>query len=99
MSKYKLIDYFDVWGNAEERYWVNNQCTAIEEVEIPFDAVAEDIIRILKEVDYLRHSIDPALFEVVDDGEMIEIFRESDMFPLGRLELTEYSEYRKEESK
>ena len=90
MSKYKLIDYFDVWGNAEEGYEVNNLCTAIEEVEIPLDAVAEDIIRILKEVNYLHEEAETALFEVVGDGEMIEIFRESDMYPLGRLELLEY---------
>ena len=93
MSKYKLIDYFDVWGNADEGYEVNNLCTAIEEVEIPFDATKEDIIRILQEVDYLGESVIPDMFEVVDDWEMIEIFRDSDMYPLGRLELIEYSEH------
>lgn len=93
VSKYKLIDYFDVWGNSDEGYWVNNQCTAIEEVEIPHDAVKEDIIRILQEVDYLGESVIPDMFEVVDDGGMIEIFRDSDMYPIGLLQLIEYSEH------
>ena len=93
MSKYKLIDYFDVWGNADEGYEVNNLCTAIEEVEIPFDATDEDIVSILKKVKYLSEEVDPKMLDILSDGEMIEIFRESDMYPLGRLELIEYSEH------
>lgn len=94
MSKYKLIDYFDVWGNADEGYEVNNLCTAIEEVEIPFDATSEGIIKILKDVGYLQKGADPSeLLIETYDGLTLEIFQKSDMYPIGRLDLIEYSEH------
>ena len=51
--KYKLIDYYDVLGNEEDGYEVNNLCTCTTGIEIADDATDADIINYLKSINFL----------------------------------------------
>lgn len=50
LGKWRLIDYFDVWGNAEDGYEVNNQSIEFEDLIITDDATDQDIFNYLKDV-------------------------------------------------
>lgn len=85
---YDLIDYFDVWGNEEDGWDVNNISKVESDIWIDDDLSDDEI------VDYL---IDQVGFfspkargniEVVGDGDFIEFFDARTDMPLGRLERT-----------
>ena len=38
MTTWTIIDYFDVWGNAEDGWEVNNQCEICNDLNITDDA-------------------------------------------------------------
>lgn len=44
MTTYSLYDYFDVWGNPEDGYEVNNQCVVCDDLHIADDATKSEII-------------------------------------------------------
>ncbi|MBS5368967.1 MAG: hypothetical protein KHY19_05845 [Coprobacillus cateniformis] len=44
MNRYKLVDYFDVWGNEEEGWEVNDLCTIFDDLYMEDDITDEDII-------------------------------------------------------
>jgi len=81
--EYKLINYFDVWGNKEEGYEVNNLCD-----EGNFH-VAEDIeiIKALKKIGFLLPNVRKNQFIIEDMGEIIEISHKKSLQPICRLEL------------
>ena len=87
---YKLIDYFDVWFNEEEGYWVNDLCTHTEGITITNDATDEDIFKYLTgNIEYPR--LQGLKFEDVTfegDDFFIELSTEKDGYtlPLCRLE-------------
>lgn len=72
MDTWTLINYFDVWGNAEDGYEVNNQCVEAEDIVIADDATDADIINYLQLAGYLNTN-ETSLFEVEDNGDFIEI--------------------------
>lgn len=91
MSKtWKLVDYFDVWFNEDEGYFVNNLATVLEGITITEDASNEDIFNYLKDV--VGYFGPEAEFEDMNfegDDFFIEITSEDDkgyMMPLCRLE-------------
>ena len=55
-TKYSLINYFDVWGNAEEGWIVNDQCVEFDDLVITDDATDKDILNYLKEIGFLATS-------------------------------------------
>ena len=64
--KYRLIDYFDVWGNAKEGYEVNNLCTfAIVDFR-NYPPTDTDILKKLKSIGYLKKTC--RLASIVDTG-------------------------------
>lgn len=88
MSVYKLIDYFDVWGNEEDGWEVNNLCSLEEEyglLIITDDSTDEKIIEFLIKIGYLG---DEAQGNIRIDGDdcFIELFSKENDMPLGRLE-------------
>ena len=86
MLKYKLINYFDVWGNEEDGYEVNNLCVEFDDLCITPEASNNDIIDYLYNVGFLNNN-DYAKFTVESfDDDFIEIFASDDMYPICRLE-------------
>ena len=85
-TKYELINYFDVWGNAEDGYKVNNQCIEFDDLHITNDATNKDIFVYLQSIGFLNQS---AKFEQVNFeclGERIEISQASDNMPICALD-------------
>ena len=88
MNKYKLIDYFDVWGNQENGWEVNNLCSLEEEyglLIITDDATDEEIIDYLIQIGYLGDEAKENI-RIEGDDCMIELFSKENDMPLGRLE-------------
>lgn len=52
--KWRLINYFDVWGNAEEGWEVNNQCIEAEDIHISDEATDKDICEYLVKYPEIR---------------------------------------------
>jgi hypothetical protein len=90
--KYRLINYFDVWGNAREGWEVNNLCEdAI--VYFPDYPSKEEIIKKLKSIGWLKKSVRMA--SIIDtglgDGDFID-FEDRRGMPIFRLERNEDTE-------
>lgn len=83
---WSLYDYFDVWGNAEDGYEVNNQSLEFDDLYIDPNSSDADIVEYLKQIGYFANDVKMSDLEIWDDGEVIEFFRAEDMLPLCRLE-------------
>ena len=77
---YTLINYFDVWGNEEDGWEVNDSCVEFD-VRITDNMTDQDIISFLYEKEFFNtKDIDKFLIE--NDGDFIEIFEEETGKPL-----------------
>lgn len=83
--KYKLIDYYDVLGNEEEGYEVNNLCTCVTGIEIADDATDTDIINYLKSINFLSEKATTETVELEGDNFYIELTEKETGYPLGLL--------------
>lgn len=83
---YKLVNYFDVWGNENDGWEVNNLCTEGKyEVKSFTDEALLELL--IKDANFLLPHI--TLEDVIFDQssfEMIEFSRVDNGKPLGRLE-------------
>jgi len=70
--KYTLINYFDVWGNKDDGWEVNDQCIEADDIVIADDATPKEICEYLKSIKMLATS-DMRRLEVIDWGDLIEI--------------------------
>lgn len=84
-AKYRLINYFDVWGNAEDGYEVNDLCVEETDIFIADDSTEQEILSFLVKIGFLATD-DPEKVCVNWDGDMIEIEATETGMPLGRLE-------------
>lgn len=88
MKKYQLINYFDVWGNDDDGFEVNNQCRENIFIEIDENTTKENIIEQLIENGFLKNK---ANINNVDvdwfDDHFIELFESGRRYPLCALEL------------
>ncbi len=84
--KCSLINYFDVWGNKKDGWWVNDQCCENDDLFIPHDATNKDICRCLVELNMLKTS-DMRRLEVIDWGDLIEIYERKTGRPLYALHI------------
>ncbi len=82
--KYQLINYFDVWGNKEDGYTVNNQCVEFDDLVIADDATEKDILRYLQSIGFLS-TADRRRVRVDMSNEVMEIYAVKDTFPIGAL--------------
>lgn len=87
VSNYELVDY-DVWGNAEDGYDVNDAYKTGEIITMTNDATDTDIIEYLKNIGYLndKANSENIYIDSVDYEFAIEIFEADTMKPIGRLE-------------
>lgn len=84
--KYNLVDYFDVWFNAEVGYFVNDIVRTDIIIDITENDSDDDIINKLIEVGYLSHeAIGQVVVERFDEY-MIEVFTLDGAEPLCGLE-------------
>lgn len=84
--KYKLVNYFDVWGNEKDGYEVNNLCTEADNLWIDDSCTMKEIAQFLVTIGFLATS-DMRRLYLLDDGDSIEIYERKGMYPLGRLEV------------
>ena len=81
---YDLIDYFDVWGNEEDGWEVNDQAVVEEKIWISDDTTEEELFNYLKDtVGYFNRNIKFSDVEIQwYDPDFIEIFQASDGCPV-----------------
>lgn len=85
-DKYRLVDYFDVWGNEEDGFEVNNLAVIEDGITISDDATEQDILDLLYNMEYLNTK-DPSKINVeMFDPDMIELFDAKTECPICRLE-------------
>lgn len=85
-DKYRLVDYFDVWGNEEDGFEVNNLAVIENDITISDDATEQDILDLLYNMEYLNTK-DPSKINVeMFDPDMIELFDAKTECPICRLE-------------
>lgn len=84
-SKYKLINYFDVWGNAEVGYEVNDLCVEETGIFIADDTTDQEVLSLLVRIGFLVTD-DLEKVCIKWEGDMIEIEGVETGVPLGRLE-------------
>lgn len=83
---YDLINYFDVWGNAEDGWDVNDVSRDETDIWIDDDSTDEEIVDyLIDEVGFLSPDARGKV-EVWNDGDMIEFSVAETGEPLGRLE-------------
>lgn len=80
-SKWQLIDYFDVWGNANDG-WDVNDCSVVEEnIWLDNSVTNKEILKYLEKIGYLNTS-DMRKLVVEDMGDIIEINQKKGNKPL-----------------
>ena len=81
---YDLIDYFDVWGNEEDGWEVNDQAVVEEKIWISDDTTEEELFNYLKDtVGYFNRNTKFSDVEIQwYDSDFIEIFQASDGCPV-----------------
>lgn len=87
VNKYKIVDYIDVWGNAEDGWEVNDLTTAEDDIVIAEDSTDEEIIDLLIRIGYLTPEVKELVYLESYDNEMIEIVARENDYPIGRLEM------------
>lgn len=87
VNHYKLIDYFDVWGNPIDGWEVNDLTTVEENIVIAEDSTDEEIIDFLIQIGYLKPEAKELVHLESYDDEIIEIVQIKNDYPIGRLEM------------
>ena len=85
MSKWRLINYFDVWGNEKDGWDINNCRVEFSDLVIADDATNKEILNYLKEIGFLTTS-DMRKVRIIHGGDRIEIEAVKGYRPLGALE-------------
>lgn len=85
---YDLIDYFDVWGNEEDGWVVNNLGPIEEKIWISDDITEEELFNYLKDtIGYFNKNT--KFSDVIiewNDPDFIEFFQADNYYPFGRLQ-------------
>lgn len=85
-NKYKLVDYYDVWGNEEDGFEVNDIAVIADDVVISDDADEQDILDLLYNMEYLNTKDPNKVYVNMSDFDMMELFDATNDCPIGRLE-------------
>lgn len=87
MYKVKYVDYFDVLGNEDDGYEVNNLCNLFED-KLKYIG-DDDLFNFLMDKGYFKHNVTPSMLEFVDYYPYIEIQDAETNCPIGRFEIEE----------
>jgi hypothetical protein len=83
MEKWDLWDYFDVWGNEQDGWEVNDQTRVQEGVIIDETINNDDIIQYLVQCGFLKRGVTADDFYILWDCEgFIEIYEKESGKPL-----------------
>lgn len=63
-TRYRLINYFDVWGNEDDGWEINNQCEEFNDLYISDDASGEELIDYLKKIEFFTEKANIKTVEV-----------------------------------
>ena len=80
-NTYSLINYFDVRGNPQDGYEVNDQCVEFTVLVITEVATDKDILEYLVSIGFLA-TADRRRLVVEDNGDFIEIYERKGMKPI-----------------
>ena len=78
---YTLINYFDVCGNKQDGYEINNQCIEFDDWYISDDSTKKDILNYLVKAGYLKTS-DMRKVNIDDYGNYMEVFQVKNHIPI-----------------
>lgn len=81
-GKWALINYFDVLGNEQSGWEVNNQSVELSGITIVEDATNNDIIEYLVKQGFLLQTCTVDDFYILWETDFIEIFAKSNGQPL-----------------
>lgn len=82
-----LVDYFDVWGNEEDGYEVNNVAKVVHNIVIHDNTSEVELIRYLILIRFLEKGVTTDDITVEWPGfDMIELSETKTGMPIGRLE-------------
>jgi hypothetical protein len=84
--KVKLINYFDVWGNEEEGFEVNNLCEECQ-FTLPNEFTNEELLESLKDVGFILPEVKMEQIrfdDMFDYGK--EFYQADNGYPIGRIE-------------
>jgi hypothetical protein len=93
MNTYKLVNYFDVWGNQKDGYEINNLCTEIEGIVLVDGCQDTDLLKYLKSIGFFKKHVRLNMLSIEDYscmGDYIEISEKRTGKPICRFE-REYS--------
>lgn len=87
MKTYRIVNYFDVWGNEKDGWEVNNVCQHGEYVEREAFNDRAEMLAWLKNMDFLAKYVRLNMLEIewLDD-DFIEISRKANGCPVCRIE-------------
>ena len=74
MGIYTLVHTYDVWGNAQDGWEVNNQYIVHDDLVITEDATQHDVMQALKRVGFLARHVQLNMLDFMEWGaDMIKI--------------------------
>lgn len=86
IRKFDLYDYFDVYGNQEDGWEINNLICIKKGINVSDDATDDEIIDYMIKIGWLDEDARDKVY-IIDQGELLEFnVKENDM-PLGRLSM------------
>lgn len=71
-NTWSLINYFDVWGNEEDGWEVNNSAIEFDDLYLADDTTDEELVDYLKSIGFLHRNAKVSDFDIYSDGEIIE---------------------------
>lgn len=77
-SKYRLISY-DIWGNNEDGFYVNNRFRTETIIDIPLDSNDEKIIGIMKEKGILTDKANKNNIDIDGESDSVLFFTDSEI--------------------
>jgi hypothetical protein len=80
-NRYKLINYFDVWGNSKDGWEVNDQHVEFDDLHISNNTTDKEILKYLKKIKFLTTD-DMRQLVINNYGDIIEIYERKSMRPL-----------------
>lgn len=82
-----IVNYFDVWGNKNDGWEVNNLCQENERLELTDLFTKEHILKELKRVGFLKKTVRQNMVIIEDLFPFYEISQRKDFMPVCRVEI------------
>lgn len=82
VEKWELWDYFDVNGNENDGWEINDQTRVRDDIVIFDGAVNDDIVRYLVEQEYLQSEAKVDDFYILWESDFVEVYDKQNGKPL-----------------